>query len=368
MLVCGSGLGTGILAVPYAVAQTGLLQTVIAIGVACAVSMVLHLMVADLALHSRDSTQLLGIFEQHLFRGRAGKMLSTLFFVILVALLLLNLTLYITCAAEVAASFGLPMFAAKLVFYAVASLVVALGIKSIGVSEKISMAIIGGVVVVLGVMSLGGLEHSLPSFAGGLPAAIAVYSLCMFSFSALFAVPQVVSYIGDKSRIRRCVLAGIGANAAITLLFSLIVNFASNPVTPVATVGLSRRFGAVAAVLCGIFVLLAMLTSFLSIALAQIDIIREKLRAPYMLAWLAATLPSLLLAWLLPLGFISYIEIVGGVVAVIVAVMILPSYRRAVGAEGGAPLLGRAAKSRVLLAAVLAFYLLMAAGSLIPVG
>lgn len=366
MLICGSGLGTGILAVPYAVAGGGLVQAVIAIAVACAVSMVLHLMVADLALHSRDSTQLLGIFEQHLFRGRLKKPLSTLFFVILIILLLFNLTLYITCAAEVAAAFGLPMAAAKLLFYAVASLVVALGIKSIGVSEKLSMAIIGGVVLVLGLFSFGKMEHALPLFSGGLLPAIAIYSLCMFSFSTLFAVPQVVTYIKDRSRVRRCILGGIGLNAAITFVFALIVNMATSPVTEVATVGLSRRFGAVAVVLCSIFVLLAMLTSFLSIALAQIDILREKLGISYMLAWLAATLPSLLMAWLLPLSFISYVEIVGGVVAVIVAVMVLPSYVRATGSAQGPLLLGRAAKSRVLIAAVLVFYLLMAAGSLIP--
>lgn len=133
-----------------------------------------------------------------------------------------------------------------------------------------------------------------------------------------------------------------------------------------ATLGLSLRFGPVAAVLCTVFVSLAMLTSFLSIALAQIDILREKLRARYMVAWLAATLPTLLMAAGLPLGFISYIELVGGVVAIIVALLLLPAYRRAIRGASGPLLLGRAAKSRVLVFVILAFYLLMAAGSLIP--
>ena len=80
MLICGSGLGTGILAVPYLVAQMGLAPAVLCIAVACGVSMVSHLMVADLALHSQNSAQLLGIFEQHLFVGRHKKAFSNAFF------------------------------------------------------------------------------------------------------------------------------------------------------------------------------------------------------------------------------------------------------------------------------------------------
>lgn len=368
-LICGSGLGTGILAVPYFVARTGLVQTILAVVVACVISMMLHLIVADLALCSKDSTQLLGIFEEHLFRGRLKSLLSTVFFIVLAVLLLFNLTLYIVCAADiVSATFGLPMYAAKLIFYVLASLIVAFGIKPIGIGEKYSMMIIGGTILALGILSFGRMEYTLPGIVWEDSGAVALYAMCMFSFSALFAVPQVVTYTEDKGKIRLCILLGIGCNALLTLVFSLIVNFACAEVTTVATLGLSLEFGPAAAIICTILVSLAMFTSFLSIALAQIDILREKLRLGYMPAWLAATVPTLLMALLLPLGFLSYIEIVGGIVAIIVAMMILPAYRHAIKGQRSRLLLGRAGRSFALVLIVLAFYLLMAAGSLIPIG
>lgn len=368
-LICGSGLGTGILAVPSLVARTGLMQTVLSIVTACVISMALHLIVADLALHSKDSTQLVGIFEEHLFGGRIKALLSTAFFVLLILLLLFNLTLYIVCAAEVlSATFGLPMHLTKLIFYVIASLIVALGIKSIGVSEKYSMIIIGGTILGLGVLSFGRMSYHLPAIVWDVSGTISLYAMCMFSFSALFAVPQVVTYIEDKSKIRRCILLGIGCNALLTLAFSLIVNFACKEVTAVATLGLSLELGPVAAIISTVLVSLAMLTSFLSIALAQIDILREKLKLAYLPAWFTATFPTLFMALILPLGFISYIEIVGGIVAILVAVMVLPAYRHAIRGQSGGLLLGRMGKSAALVLVVFVFYLLMAVGSLISVG
>lgn len=368
MLVTGSGLGTGILAVPYLVARLGLLQAALAIGAACGVSILLHLMVADLALHSEDSTQLLGIFRQHLFRGKWKNIGTTAFFAVLLVMLLFNLALYTVCAAEVlAGATGLSVALCKLVFYLVASLVVALGVKSIGVSEKISMLLIGAVVLVLGAITLPRGAAPLP-FSSGSPAVVlALYSISMFSFSALFSVPQVVHYIRDAGKIRRCVALGIGCNAALTLAFALIVAMAGGPVTAVATVGLAARYGAGVQALCALFVLLAMLTSFLSIALAQIEILEEKTHMPGWAAWLLATLPVLAASLLLPLAFIDYIELVGGAFAVIVVFMVLPAYRRATAAAPGPLLLGRAGKSRPVLLLVFLAYIAMAAASFIPV-
>lgn len=368
MLVCGSGLGTGILAIPYIAVRMGFLQALFCIGLACGVSMVLHLLVADLALHSKNSSQLLGIFEQHLFLGKRKKVLSGLFFVVLSAMLLMNMTLYITCAAEVAQSvFGVSLVLAKCIFYGVASLLVIMGIKAVGISEKYSMLLIGVVVAALGALSLSKARMPFPLIKSTSPAAmVALYSMGMFSFSAVFSVPQVVNHIGDKSKIRRSVMAGIGLNALITMVFLVITVMASQQVTPVATVGLSLQHGFGVAVLSAVFVILAMLTSFLSIALAQIEVVREKTQAHPVVAWLCSTLPTVLLAVFLPLGIASYVEIVGGIFAIIVVLMVLPSYRHAVKGALGPLLLGKTGRSGWLVALLALMYLVMSAGALIP--
>ena len=375
MLVTGSGLGTGILAVPYLVSRLGIIQTILTIGVACGVSILLHLMVADLALRSSDSLQLLGIFQQHLFRGRWKKAGTMTFFCIMLVMLLLNLSLYTVCAAEVLVDItGLPESVNKVIFYLIASAVVALGIKSIGISEKISMILIGITVAALGMITLSQNTSMLPFSSGSFPVVLALYSISMFSFSALFSVPQVVTYMKGRSpsRIRRVVVTGIASNAVLTFFFAMIVSMSGSEITAVATIGLSAKYGQTVQILCAIFVILAMLTSFLSIAFAQMEILEEKTRMPVWVSWLLATLPVAVSSLLLPIRFLDYIELVGGVFAIIVVLMVLPAYRNAVKSVSRSSaddelMLGRGGRSKIVLFGVLSAYMVMAAASFISI-
>jgi hypothetical protein len=283
-------------------------------------------------------------------------------------MLLLNLALYVTCAAEVLhETFGLNYYLSEILFYAAASGLVALGIKSIGVSEKVSMVVIAAVVLVLGILSLPHKDGGM-SLSGGTPSVvISLYAMCMFSFSAVFSVPQVVHYIEDKTKIRRCIVLGIVCNAAITLSFSLIVALGVSNVTKVATVGLSDAIGFLAKVLSAIFITLAMLTSYLSIALAQIQIVRQHTKMKMASVWCFSTIPTILMALLLPLSYHTYIELVGGVFAIIIATMVLPSYFRSVRGSDKLMLGARTGKSKISVIAIFFCYLLMAAGALVPV-
>ncbi|MEA5096821.1 MAG: aromatic amino acid transport family protein, partial [Sedimentibacter saalensis] len=101
MLIAGSGLGTGILAIPYAASRTGLFGIITAVAAAFVASALMHLLVADLVLNSKNSTQLMGIFKEHLFKGKNENLYSSLFFAVLAVVLLFNLAIYILVAAEV---------------------------------------------------------------------------------------------------------------------------------------------------------------------------------------------------------------------------------------------------------------------------
>ncbi len=366
MLVAGAGVGTGILAIPFASTGLGIVQIAAAVIAAYAVSTVLHLLVADLVFLSSPSVQLMEVFKKQLFRGNGGRIASRAFFVFLALVLLLNLTLYLTCAAEVMTDvFGMPGWAAKVVFYIAASLVVLPGLKVIGISEKYSMIIMFGVIVMLSVLAVGHTDGQVVLISGSIVRTTALYSLCMFSFSALFSVPQIAAGLHDKSKVKKCILAGIGTNAAITFVFTMIVLKVSPSVTKVATVGLSEVYGTGVKIACAVFVILAMLTSFLSISLAQLDIIHEELKISRFLCWISATLPVLLLAVILPFGYRSYIELVGGAVAIIIAVLILPAFRNAVRGVKRGLILGRYSHSKLLLPALFVFYIIMAVFSFV---
>lgn len=191
--------------------------------------------------------------------------------------------------------------------------------------------------------------------------------MIMFSFSALFSVPQVANNIEDKSKIKTAVFAGIGVNASITFIFTIAALVVSKSTTQVATIGLSDSLGEKTKTLCSIFVILAMLTSYWSIALAQLDIICEELKISRRLSWVIATVPTLFMSVFLPGTFISYIQIVGGVVAVIVSLLILPAYYKAVYNSKDALILGKYGKRKSVLFIIFTCYVLMAISSFIKI-
>lgn len=366
MLIAGSGLGTGILAIPYAASRTGLFGIVFSVAAAFAASALMHLLVADLVLNSKNSTQLMGIFKEHLFKGKNENLYSNLFFAVLAVVLLFNLAIYILVAAEVfTETFGIAPSVSKIIFYVTSSLIVVAGIKIIGVSEKYSMIIIGGVVLFLTVKSVNHPVRNMEFTFGSYRGALALYGLVMFSFSALFSIPQAANNIEDINKLKTAIIAGIGINAAITLFFTFSVIKASDTVTQVATIGLSSSLGNITKVVCALFVVLAMFTSYLSIALAQIDIICTEIKVKRNGAFMGATIPSLLTALFLPISFISMIQVVGGIVAVITSLLVIPGYIKATEHSRGNLMLGNLGKNKLLLSIVLVSYILMAVSSFI---
>lgn len=366
MLIAGSGLGTGILAIPYAASRTGLFGIVFSVAAAFAASALMHLLVADLVLNSKNSTQLMGIFKEHMFKGKNERLFSSMFFAVLAVVLLFNLAIYILVAAEVLTeSFGIAPSVSKIIFYGVSSLIVVAGIKIIGVSEKYSMIIIGGVVLFLTVKSVNHSVRNMELTFGSYRGALALYGLVMFSFSALFSIPQAANNIENKNKLKTAIIAGIAINAAITLFFTFSAIKASDTVTQVATIGLSSSLGNMTKVVCALFVALAMFTSYLSIALAQIDIICTEIKVKRKTAFMGATVPSLLTALFLPISFIAMIQVVGGIVAVITSLLVIPGYIKATEHSNGNLMLGNLGKNKILLSIVLASYILMAASSFI---
>lgn len=81
-IVAGYGVGAGIMAVPYLVARTGTWVSLAVIAASYGVSVLLHLMIAQLALGvSREGrgVQIVEIFRAHLFRGRLREVLQGIY-------------------------------------------------------------------------------------------------------------------------------------------------------------------------------------------------------------------------------------------------------------------------------------------------
>lgn len=369
MLVAGAGMGTGILTIPYAASKIGIWGTLIALILAYAASVITYLFIADLTLQSTDSTQLLGILKQHLFRGKYEKVLTYIFFGMFVIILLQNLITYIMCATNIISElFSIPAIAAKIIFYVLALLVLLFGIKGIGIGEKIAVPLIAGSIVLLIILSALKPQDTPDFSVGDVSIVTAVFGLFMFAFSAIFSVVQVTNHLENKKHTKSVLIGGLTINAVLTFIFTVVAIVGSKEVTEVAILGLSDTIGKPwVKIICSIFVLLAMFTSYWSSGLAFADVIKDEFGMGKRKAAILGTLPATILAIVLPLSILDYAQIGAGALSVVVGLIILPAYYNAVKDKAQGLLLGRFAKSKALIGLVGVSTLLMAISSFIPI-
>ena len=370
MLVAGAGIGTGILTIPYAISKIGVFGTITALIIAYIVSAVMYLIIADLTRNSEKPEDLLAILDEHLFSGKGKKALNIAFLVLLVLLLLENLVVYILCAGNVLTDLlGINSTATQIIFYALASVVIIFGVKGMGVGEKLSMILIGSAVLVLMVLSFLNVKGAL-NFSFGAPSTVfAVYGLFMFAFSAIFSVIQVCNHIEKKELTSKAVIGGLSLNALITIAFTVAVILGSDSVTEIATIGLSSGIGiAFVRIICSILVLLAMFTSFWSSGFAFADVVGGQFGLSTRISWFIATIPALLIAVLLPLGILDYVQIGAGALSIILVIVVLPAYYNAVKQPKTNLLLGKCSGNKIMVSLVALFIILMAVSSFIPIG
>lgn len=366
-IITGYGVGSGIMALPYLVNRAGLLWGLLVLGLAFFFSYVMHMMLAELAMGSGKGNQIISVFRSFLFRGKHGNLFVALIFVLTALVLITNLAAYVAGGAEVLESAGIPPIVAELIFYVVAAAVVFFGLKVLGVSEAISIEIIMVIVAVLAVASAFHLDNPLPLQSGTAQEVLAFFGMAMFAFVAFFSVPQAVEGLdGDPVKVRHAILIGLGLNLVFILVIVLCSLASSATVTEVAIIGWSQGIGVWAQVVGSIFTVLAMLTTYWSISLALSDILEEQLHWNKRLCWLLATLPSLILALFNTGGFLSLMRTAGGLIAIMIALMVVPAFRRC-RREKGALLLPKAFSGTPMQVLVVVAFILMAVGSVVSI-
>ena len=363
-IITGYGIGAGVLSMPYVADIVGFPASVVILILAFLASYILHLMIAELAIKTEDGGQIISCLSRFLFRGKLKKVLSISFFVLMALILCTNLATYIAASEEIIiALIPVSALAAKLIFYVIAASVVFFGLKVVGISEKYAVSAIIALIAVLAAASVFAQHNPINLRTGSVNQILAYFGLAMFAMSAFFSVPQAVEGLNkDKKKIKKAVFLGLGVNFMLILVISFCALWASARITEVAMVGWSEGIGLWAQLVGSIFTLLAMLTTYWSLSLALAGMIEEMTKLDSRLCWLIATLPSMILV-LFELGdFMELLRTAGGLIAIVVAVMVVPSYRNARREVPG----GILEKSGTGLELIIVLaYLLMAVGSVV---
>ena len=363
-IITGYGIGSGVLAMPYIVSQCGILLSAVILLLAFVFSYILHMMIADLAVKNGSKGQIVDIVMGYLPSGKSRGTVKTALFAVLALVLYTNLAVYIAGAAEILqGTLGLPVWAGKLVFYVFAAFIAIFGIKILGLCEKYAMYGIYAVVAALFIGSLFNIKNSISLMPSSLTALLSFFGVAMFAFVAFFSVPQVVEGLGGNVKnIKKSILIGMSVNLLIMMLVITGALLSSEEITEVSMTGWSAGIGLWAKIVGSVFTLLAMLTTYWSISVALRDIVRDAIRLGDWLCFIIASVPALLLAFLPSAGFLDFLELAAGAIAILIALFVIPVFH--ISRKRGPSILGRACTTPTEIIVFIA-YILMAAGNLI---
>jgi amino acid permease len=369
MLIAGAGIGTGMLTLPYAIKHIGAFGTIYALILAYIATAIINIYIADLALKSNGATEMLGIVKKQLPEGKVKKVLAVIFFLIIAVILLQDMIIYILCASDILVElFGIPELTAKLIFYFLASGVILLGVKGIGVSEKYSVSLIMIAVLILTTIALVNPQRMI-SFSFGEPKiVVAVYGLFMFAFSSFFSTIQVANNIEKVEELKKAMFCGLSINSAVTLLFAFAAITGSKVVTEVATIGIASSYGITwIRILCSALVLFAVVSSFWSVGRAFTDMVKEQINANEKVSWVVSTIPVLIIAIFFPMSVLKYVQIGAGILSIALGIMIIPAYYNLTKKFEEELLLGKIARSKLLMLFECIAMIVMAISSFITI-
>ena len=342
-IIVGHGVGSGILSVPFLASRNRWYDILWIILLVYGINLVMHFMIAELS-YNNGGAQFIKCFEKELFVGRLKKAATWFAFGLLGFSVVVNVSGFIAGAAAVfEAWFGLPSAAGMLLFYVLAASVVYIGMKLVGICEKIAVFSMVGVIGILFIATLVSDISPLPDSFVSASNLLALYSMVSFSLSAVMSVPQVVKGLnGDRNQIMGSIAAGTGINVGLILLitFMTLLGAGSGVTENGALVDLSLHLGGWVSIIGYIFSLLALATSFWANTLNLRDIVNEQTGWGVKKSWLAASLPCLVIALIGVESFVGFTRL-AGVVQVLTGIGIIIAYNRSRKHEGSSLICGR---------------------------
>ena len=327
-IIVGHGVGSGILSVPYLASHNSLRDILLIVLFCYLFNVVLHLIIAELS-YNNDGAQFISCLDNELFAGPIKKVFTWVAFITLGLSVIFNVSAFLTGAAAVFRSWmGLSDAVGMLIFYVLGAGVVFIGMKLVGICEKIAVGSMIGVVGILTVATFLSEMSPLPTGWHGINNVLALFSMVSFSLSAVMSTPQVVKGLeGDVKRIRAAIASGLAINVGLILIITLITLLGAgvNITEDGALVDLAAHLGGWVSILGYVFTLLALATSFWANTLNLRDIVHEQTHWGIRISWLAASLPCLCIAFFGVATFVGFTRF-ASIIQVVTGIGIIIAY------------------------------------------
>jgi amino acid permease len=326
----GSIIGAGILGLPYALAQNGVLNGLVILILVGLGIMTLHLLVGEIVLSTARSHQLTGFANKYL--GTAGKWIM---FQVFMAASYGSLLAYLVGGGQVlSAIFGGAARTWSLLFFVFASVLLYVGLRII---KKIGFVVLGAILVVVLLIAVACLTHwdlsnlTTYDFSWGTFYAYGVVLYAFLGASAIYQARKVLE--GQEHLLRKAIMVSNFIPMFLYILFAVIViGVTGLNTTQVATVGLGALVGPEINILGNIFAFLALSTSFLTLGNAVKETyfydfdFAANVKVDRFISWSLTISIPLFLFLLAKSDFIQILNFVGAVAGGLEGLLLLAIY------------------------------------------
>lgn len=341
-IIIGTNIGAGVLSMAYAARKVGYLPLLACLAITCLLCIITMLYVAEACLRTRGNNQLSGLSRRYL--GTFG---GWLIFFAVAANSYGALVAYMSGSGNIMADFfgqyGLTRQMGSLVFFIPSALVLYLGLKALGIGEKLISA---GMVLIVCVLIAATLTHADTRLAylwqSDWQYVVPIFNLAVFVFGAQFLVPELVrGNLANPSRLPRLIVLGMLLTFVLVAAIpaSVIALVGPENLSEVATLSWGRSLGTWAYYTANTFALLAMLTSYWGLGgclftnfFDHFRLGSERHRGKRLLVLAAVSIPPFLLAYSGIGGFVNALYFAGtfgGVLMGIIPILLLNAARRA---------------------------------------
>jgi tyrosine-specific transport protein len=313
-VLAGTMVGVGIFGIPFAFAKAGFwigFLFLVAIGI---VTLVLNYIYGEIVLRTHKPHQLVGYTKLYL-----GNFWKRVVFFSIILNTYAALLAYIIIAGEflpnvLSSVMYLPSNTFSLWFFAIASIFILFGVKTISVVELILGSLFAAVILLI--FGFGVSEINLSNFSYSSPEYwFFPYGVLLFAFSGLSSIPIQREILANREgQLKKSIFWAVAFVGVLYFIFGLtVLGISGESTTPDAISGLTDHLGGTIIFLGSVFGVLAVTTSYLMLGTALLEIFNLDYGLSKKISWLLVIFPPLILFLGGLRSFIDVISLAGGV-------------------------------------------------------
>ena len=325
--IVGTIVGAGVFALPYIFSQSGVITCLLYFLILTPVVVLLHLFFGEITLRTKEEQRLSGYTQKYL--GKKAKHIVASSIIIGV---LGSLVVYIILAGDFL-SILFPQWLSpaqySIIAWGVLAFLVFLGTRSVAWVEVL---ITSALFLVAAIVLAACLPHfkiiNLSFFNSA--KIILPFGIIMFSLVGWSSVPEAEDLLTDKRKLKKVIIVAVSLAAIFYCLFAIIISGVTGQQTSQeALKGLVSVLGYKVMIFGALFGLLAVVTSFLTLANYLKNTFTFDYKQPRYLAFCLACVFPLFLFLLGFRDFIGVISFLGAIIGLVEGVALILIYLKA---------------------------------------